>query len=226
MAKSACTSPSVGSNIQVNLSNPESVGYYGQYYLNTEKPASCNGTISSVDYCYYGPSQYSNDGRIRYWAAVVALYRSEANGSYRRVSDGFLLLKNTPSDPISPNPQTDILLNFNCDKYVLNSTMSVQEGDVFGALLFTDQTLSPRLGGLDLVGDSGNGYTMLNKSLDQRSDVGDLILQVLYNLNGGLNLPPTLDGLSLDRERRVLHIYANISKSTCMLGRILLSLRQ
>ena len=28
-----------------------------------------------------------------------------------------------------------------------------------------------------------------------------------------MDLPPTLDGLSLDTEKRVLHVYANISKS-------------
>ena len=131
LAQQVCTSPSIGSNIRVNLSNSESIAYY----LNTARPASCNGTISSVDYCYYGPSQYSNDSRTGYWIAAVAPYRLQPNGSYSRVSDrSMLLLKR--DDPRSSDP---IFLNFNCDTYVLRSTMHVQEGDVFGALLITDQ---------------------------------------------------------------------------------------
>jgi hypothetical protein len=34
VAQQFCTSPSVGSNIQVNLSNSQDVGYRAQYYLN------------------------------------------------------------------------------------------------------------------------------------------------------------------------------------------------
>ena len=217
MAQEVCTGSSVGSSIQANLSNPEDVRYYGHFYLNTAEPASCNGTISSVDYCYYGPSQYSNDNRIQNWAAVVALYHSmETDGSYRRVSDGMPLLKHTPSDPFSPNPETDVLLNFNCDTYVLNSSIHVQEGDIFGVLIITDRTqriLS--LGQLDLVGDSSDGYIMMNKSLDRVGEIIDLFSEVIKNINTeGVDLPPTLDGLSLDTEKRVLHVYANISKST------------
>jgi hypothetical protein len=124
-----------------------------------------------VEYCYYGPSQYSNDNRIRNWVAVVALYRSEANGSYQKISNGILLSNRPPSNPLSTDPETDILLNFNCDTHVLNSTIHVQEGDVFGALIVTDEILSVPVGGLDLVGDSSNGYLMMNKSLDQNGEI-------------------------------------------------------
>ena len=135
VAQQVCTSPNIGSNVRVNLSNSESVGYHAQYYLNTARPASCNGTISSVDYCYYGPSQYSSDSRIGNWVAVVALYHLQPNGSYSRVSNrSVLLLKGD-----NPRSSDRILLNFNCDTYVPRSTMCVQERDIFGALLFTDQ---------------------------------------------------------------------------------------
>lgn len=225
MAQQVCTSPSVGSNIRVNLSNSESVGYHAQYYLNTARPASCNGTISSVDYCYYGPSQYSSDSRTGYWIAVVALYHLQLSGSYSRVSNrSMLLLKRTPSD--EPRSTDPILLNFNCDTYVLRSTMRVQEGDVFGALLITDQiqqfipSWAPvRAHGLDLVGDSSDGYLMMNKALDQDEEITDLGSQIGISIirGDGFNLPPILDGLTLDTEMRVLHVYANISKPANLL---------
>ena len=42
---------------------------------------------------------------------------------------------------------------------------------------------------------------------------------VIYINTEGLDLSPTLDGLSLDTEKRVLHVYANISLQIwCMLA--------
>ena len=48
--------------------------------------------------------------------------------------------------------------------YVLDSILHVQEGDMFGVLLFSDQRLIICLGGLDRVDDSSSGYLMMNKS--------------------------------------------------------------
>ena len=222
MAQQVCTSPSIGSNVRINLSNSESVGYHAQYYLNTARPASCNGTISSVDYCYYGPSQYSNDNRTGHWIAVVALYHLQPNGSYSRVSNRSILLAKQDD----PRSSDRILLNFNCDTYVPRSTMRVQEGDVFGVLLITDQIqqLIPswapvRAHGLDLVGDSSDGYLMMNKTLNQDEEIRDLRDQIVRSIfsDDGFNLPSILDGLTLDTEMRVLHVYANISKPANLL---------
>ena len=57
-------------------------------------------------------------------------------------------------------------MNFNLTvihNYVLDSILHVQEGDMFSALLFSDQGLI-HLGGLDRVGDSSSGYLMMDKS--------------------------------------------------------------
>ena len=224
MAQQVCTSPSIGSNGQVNLSNSESVGYHAQYYLNTARPASCNGTISSVDYCYYGPNQYSSNSGTGYWVAVVALYRLQSNGSYSRVSNrSMLLLKRD-----DPRSSDRILLNFNCDTYVPRSIMRVQEGDVFGALLITDQIQQfipswlpwpVHAHGLDLVGDSSDGYLMMNKTLNQDEEIKNLTDQIFGSIRSGdgFNLPSTLDGLTVDTVTRVLHVYANISKPANLL---------
>ena len=209
VAQEVCTrpSPNIGSNIQTQFFD-NSPNIDKRYYLNIAEPAHCSGIISSVDYCYYGPSQYSNNLA---WGAGVALYRSQADGSYRRVSGTITLSKRAPSNQLSPNPNTDLLLNFNCDTYyVLNSIVHVQEGDVFGALVFQDQRfLFTGVGGLDLVGDSSCGYQMMTRSINTfrinwSSDRGILQMQMLE----------TLTGLSPDTGRRVLHIFADISKSS------------
>ena len=191
---------STGSNVQMNLSNSENIGY--RYYLNTAEPAHCNGTIKSIGYCYYGPNQYNN---TRAWAAVVALYRSELDGRYRRVSDELILSKPRPSDPLSPNPETDLLLNFNCDTCALSSALHVQKGNMFGALVFADQRLL-RLGGLDLIGDSSNGYLMMNRPTDQLG-MNFRINESPFTLD--VDLPEILDRLSPDTEKRVLHVCAD-----------------
>lgn len=197
----------------MNLSNSENVRYHGQLYLNTDEEAHCNGTITSVDYCYYGPSQYNSN---LVWGAGVTLYRSQEDGMYRRVFDGLPLIKHTPLHQGSPNPRTDLLLNFNCDTYLLNSILNVQKGDIFGALILADsfQLTKPKvmLGGLDLVGDSSSGYQMLTKSvtideIESFDEIQNIIVQLL----------DTSNGLSRDTESRVLHVYANISKSANLL---------
>ena len=207
VAQEVCTrlSPNTGSNIQTQfLNNSRNVDT--RYYLNTAEPAQCSGIILSVDYCYYGPSQYSNNLA---WSAGMALYRSQADGSYRRVSGVITLSKRAPSNQLSSNPKTDLLLNFNCDTYALNSIVHVQEGDVFGALVLQDQEIPfTGVAGLDLLGDNSCGYQMMTRTsntirIDWSSDRRIL----------GLRMIDTLTGLSLDIRRRVLHVFADISKS-------------
>lgn len=121
------------------------------YYLNTNEPAHCSGTITSVDYCYYGPNQHN---RIA-WGAALALYRSEGNNSYSRVSDEIVLAKYAPS--ITPSNDSVLQLNqFKCETYVLGQALTVKVGDIFGAFIPTDVALlgTVLVGGLDLVGDS------------------------------------------------------------------------
>ena len=207
MAQEVCTSPNIGSNVQLQFSD-NSPNIDRRYYLNIAEPAHCSGFISRVNYCYYGPSRYSSNLA---WGAGVALYRLQADGSYGRVSAAITLSKLLPSNQCLPNARTDLLLNFNCDTYVLNSFVRVQKGDVFGAFVFQDRqfrTIPISIGGLDLVGDSSCGYQMLTRSVDT------LRIDSISTDRGiqGLQMFETLTGLSLDTEKRVLHVFADISK--------------
>ena len=214
MAQEACTNPRIGSNIQTSLPD-NSPNIDGRYYLNTAEPAHCSGIISRVHYCYYGPSHYTNNVA---WGAGLALYRSQADGSYRRVSAIITLSKHLPSNQHFPNPRTDLLLNFNCDTYyVLNSVLRVQKGDVFGAFVFQDRRFlfgTIGAGGLDLVGDSSCGYQMMTMSVNTIA-----IADTISSDRGiqGVRMLETLANLSLDTERRVLHVFADISKSIIIL---------
>ena len=210
MAQEACTDSTIGSNIQMELSNSENVGY--RYYLNTAEPARCNGSITSVGYCYYGPRLYNHT--FRFWATAAAVYRPEVNGSFRRVSDGLLLTKLTPSNQSSVSPENTLLLGlgFNCDTYILDpeDAIHVRKGDIFGALIFADQPFL-HLGGLDLVGNSSGDYQLMTKSFDGFAHI-QLVSSSQSNVDIDLPLPEILNGLSLDT-KRVLHIFADISKS-------------
>lgn len=203
LAQRVCTTPFIGSNIQTQVSdNSPNIG--GHYYLNIAEPARCSGIISRLNYCYYGPCQYSNNLA---WIAGVVLYRSRADGSYRRVSAAITISKSLPSNQLSPNPRTDLLLNFNCATDVLNSFLHVQKGDVFGALIFQDQAfLFSGVGGLDLVGESSCGYQMMTTSANNIRIITERGLRSLQMLD-------TLTGLTLDTRKRVLHVFADISKS-------------
>ena len=167
------------------------------------EPAHCSGTITRVDYCYYGPNQHTR----RAWGTTLALYRSDGGSGYSRISDEIILAKYAPS--IAPSSDSVLQLNqFKCETYVLGQALTVKVGDIFGAFIFTDGALFGTVGGLDLVGDSNNGYQMMRASGNVNPSF-EVTTTSLFNIR----LPEEIDQLSVDSERRVLHVYANISKS-------------
>ena len=59
----------------------------------------------------------------------------------------------------------------------------------------------------------------MNKTLNQDEEIRNLGDQIFGSIlsGDGFNLPSTLDGLTMDTEMRVLHVYANISKPANLL---------
>ena len=191
LALAMSSSPIIGSNV----STPQildSVSTAERFYLNTARPAPCNGTITSLEYCYYGEMTNSR----RTYQSIVALYRPVGGTSYQRISDTISISKQTPIREI---PSADVLLpGFNCDSYELNSSIQVQMGDVIGACIY--DTLNTEQ--LDLVSLTGDGLILPFKGDSDAGCEDDI-------------LPDTVDGLRDDDSRRIiLHVFAEISKSS------------
>ena len=141
----------IGSNISIPISMQASS--YDRFYLNTARPAPCNGSITRFGYCYYGRP---DNGRETY-QALVSVYRPMAAGNgFMNIMNAVPIIKRTP---ISQVPLVDALLpGFNCDSIELGASVQVLEGDVIGVCLSSDDGLRQ----LDVVSESmNNGYRML-----------------------------------------------------------------
>ena len=105
------------------------------FYLNTVRPAPSNGTITTIEYCYYG----RRDNSMRIYQSLVAVYRLSTRGTMTRVSDTISIAKRLPSDNVLPS---DVLLQgFNCDYLELNENISVIVGDLIGACIYDNSDI-------------------------------------------------------------------------------------
>ena len=155
-------------------------------YLNTERPALTNGSVTSINYCYYGPGVI---GILSTYQALVAIFRPfNGNRNYRRISNTITLRKQTSL--------TDLLPGFDCDSYQLEQSVQVLEGDVIGACIDEISGTMP----LSLVSRSDeNGYFMRLTDADNIPCADGV-------------LPEVIDDLSSSGRRRILHVFADISK--------------
>ena len=65
-----------GSIIGTNVLIPMQVSSQDRFYLNTARPAPCNGTITHFGYCYYGRQGDINERET--YQALVSVYRPMA----------------------------------------------------------------------------------------------------------------------------------------------------
>ena len=119
----------------------------------------------------------------------MAIFRPfNGNRNYRRISNTITLTKQTSL--------TDLLPGFNCDSYQLEQSVQVLIGDVIGACL-----------------DEISGRMPL--SLVSRSDEFGYMMRLTDAVNipcaDGV-LPEVIDDLSSSGRRRILHVFADISK--------------
>ena len=161
-------------------------GGYG-FYLNTQEPAQCNGTVSEFEYCYYR----SDQGAARY-DFTFAVYRESA-GIYQPVSMAYTTGRNLF------NHDLGFTGTFACQTYQVDPLM-VQNGDLIGACIYDPPNTGGSFSGveLDIVGQ--NAPT-------------DRFLMMTDNSGCGDNtVPASVSSLTMI-DSRVLHIWANISKS-------------
>ena len=155
-------------------------------YLNTARPAPCNGTIRQFGYCYYG----NDNNNERTYQVLVSIYRPVAGNDYINITNIVPIIKRTP---LSDVQLTDALLpGFNCDSVELEESVQVIEEDVIGACV-VDNSLLERL---DVVSrnNNNNGYRMPYDDANNCENLQRII---------GDNLQRTGDG-------RILHIFAQI----------------
>ena len=167
-----------------------------KFYLNTDRPASCSGTIDRLRYCYYRPTE-ANFIRGDRYSVTVAVYRrmSHNNGSifYERVSDMLSTITRRRSE-------IDFDREFECFDQALGSDFDVEEGDVFGVCIVDsrDEFFYDRRE-LDVVGEA-SGYSLM-----QMNDVSGCDHTMI---------PSSVLGSQLSIvDSRILHLYATITST-------------
>lgn len=184
-----------------NVSTPTDESSRDRLYLNTARPAPCNGTIRQFGYCYYGRDV---DDRRNAYRVLLSIYRPVAEGGYTNVTNTVSIIKQTP---VSEVPPADALLpGFNCDSVELEESVQVFEGDVIGACVADNNFFEE----LDVVSESNNGDRMLYIDADDINDCESLPATIGDNLQATGN--------------RILHIFAEICKLSSLCHRKLSSL--
>ena len=158
-------------------------------YLNTDRPAAGNGTITFVEYCYYGVLDILQNT----YRSLIAVYRPVNQSHYERVSETISITRRSYPFPLTSQAD-NILPGFNCNSQVLIPSIRVQTGDIVGVCIYNSGGTSE----LDVITFRLGGYRMLFEG-GIRCDTGEMPLLVG-------------DRLRLDSAPRVLHVSAEICK--------------
>ena len=184
----------IGSDVRSELTR----SFENRFFLNIARPARCNGTVTTLDYCYYGRDDVVLSCVT--YESLVAIYRPVSNNqNFIKVSESVAITKSTPINEAPPGEA--LLPGFNCDSHILGESTQVLVGDVIG-VCFHDPR-GPDRQPLDLVSRDNNGYSMLaDATVDVRCDIGVMPSGVRRN-----QLERTG---SRSRDRRILHVSAKI----------------
>ena len=174
------------------------LGFFGDdpdgLYLNTDRPATSNGIVTAVRYCYYGRVDLFQQTHI----SLIALYRPVNESHYERISDTISITRR--SYPLLPpieflQPADAFLPKFSCNSYRLTSSVQVLEGDIIGACIYNSGNTSQ----LDMITTKLHaGYQMMFEGADDaKCDTG-----VLPRVVG--------DRLQQDPSARILQVSAEI----------------
>ena len=164
MSKSqAQTCGDIGTNVEGFTESREQ-----KFFLNTQAPAPCDGTIDQFEYCYY-----VTDQQLGGYLFTFAVYRETYPGSnaYTPISDPF----NTGTSFFNQGGDS-----FTCKTFQADQTIKVQAGDMIGACIYDPPNESGFLGSrtqLDVVGQqAGSDRFLMCQQLITQDVVTQLFL--------------------------------------------------
>ena len=156
------------------------------FYLNTQNPAPCDGTITSFQFCNYRSTQFAD-----FYESTFAIYRLRASepDSYDAIVPA-LSARRAFGTGLG-----GILGSFGCTNLTLEDPVTVQAGDVIGACVF----------------DPPGNDTLQNDIVGVIDDSNRYLMTAGTNGCGDAAVPQNVSSLST-RNSRVLHIHADIGK--------------
>ena len=125
-----------------------------RFYLNTQHPAPCSGTVDEFQYCYYRHSM-----RVDSYRFTFAVFRETSPGSYSTVSEAFDAVRD-------PNPDL-----FACLSFPVMNQIQIQAGDMIGACVYDPpDTGSDRILETFVVGQIADRFLMRTNTEARCSD--------------------------------------------------------
>ena len=198
-SQSQCPDP-MGTNDEIQFTDVRNE----RFYLNTENPAPCSGTINQLRYCYYRPTEVANNSDSnstrgdRYFVTVAAYRRMRNNNGsvlYEKVS-------NMSATIARRRFEVNFGREFECFSQTLvlddGSGFDVEKGDVVGVCIVDPpDTNRFHRRQLDVVGEA-SGYSLM-----QMNDVSGCDHTMI---------PSSVLGSQLSIvNSTILHVYANIT---------------
>lgn len=161
------------------------------FYLNTQNPSPCDGTISSFTYCNYHPNTFAFT-----FIATFAVYRPMGDGSYQAVSDAFTVGGSGNALNLGDFSFNTFRFpnNFGCGQKEANNT-AVEAGDILGACIYDSDTSGTAQ--LDIIGSS--------------QTAGNHLMTTNNDGCGDNSVPSSVSGLT-QTDSLVLHVHADIGE--------------
>ena len=154
------------------------------FYLNPGDPASCNGVIASVHYCF-SADQEQTVASDQY-LVTFAIYRRNNVTSYSNVTPATAL--QVTGQHLQDDLESD---SFGCSTYTLDQLLPIQAGDVLGVCVFDPPGLSQHR--IDLVKEfslgSSNNLLRIDSVLDSCTEA---TVPKTVNSNSPFNFNGTL----------------------------------
>ena len=196
----------IGDNNEVKLSAQNSQ----TFYLDMGNPACCTGTITSWRVCYYGPNPRSRGQNNRLYTVKYAVYR-RLNGTQNYTQVSNITFSATLRGSLTSNSQQPddgiAKRGFNCYDKSLNTSFTVEEGDIIGACVVNPcNPPGPKLRQLNVVSDAKGQSNVQLRHVPEDHNYIDLCKM-------NTNLPATIDFNQVSSTSiRRLHLSASISK--------------
>ncbi len=166
------------------------------FYLNTQDPAQCDGTITEFNFCYYRSTQVAAS-----YDFTFAVFRRRS-AEYISVSEAFTTGRTVANSNFGTGG------TFACRTFSVND-IPVQAGDVIGVCIYDppDNAESVRV--------FGDDYTnrLPIDMVSQNAGSEHFLMSTGNSGCGDMSVPNPVAVSSLIRaNQRVLHIHADISK--------------
>ena len=171
--------------IGTNSTTPTTASIQQLFVLNMLEPATCDGTISNYQYCYYPLMNEISSNKEISLSFEFAVYRS-INDSYRKMSDSIFVA------------QTEVTVKQICVTGYFSDPISVDKGDVLGAC----------------VNISADNASTQVSPIGNNSNSNMYLLTAGIDLCSG-SIPPSIPRQSLTETRGlVLHLSATVLSRT------------